>query len=231
MNILSILMVVFLAGSASGVAYGVLNLILVKPYIDMAIELEAKREGVAVDLAYRSWQLQGSILAAVIAGITYSLLYTIVYIVTKSMSKGIKRSMLLALTIWSLIYLIPVLKYPANPPAVGDPETIYFRQIIFVTYMLISGVSAFSLYILGIRVGKSSRLRSTIITVSSYAVVMVLAYMLMPSNMDSIDISEDILLGFRFTSAITSLALWLMIGVSTSLLWKKSGLVKSMSMD
>jgi len=224
-------MVLLLAGSASGVAYGVLNVTLVKPYIDMAIELEAKREGVAVDLAYRSWQLQGSILAAVIAGITYSLLYTIVYIVTKSMSKGIKRSMLLALTIWSLIYLIPVLKYPANPPAVGDPETIYLRQIIFVTYMLISGVSAFSLYILGIRVGKSSRLRSTIITVSSYAVVMVLAYMLMPSNMDSIDISEDILLGFRFTSAITSLALWLMIGVSTSLLWKKSGLVKSVSMD
>ena len=30
--------------------------------------------------------------------------------------------------------LMVAIKYPANPPAVGDPETIYYRQSLYVGY-------------------------------------------------------------------------------------------------
>ena len=33
----------------------------------------------------------------------------------------------------------------ANPPAVGDPETIYYRQSLYVTYLAISGFTALAL--------------------------------------------------------------------------------------
>ena len=37
------------------------------------------------------------------------------------------------------------IKYPANPPAVGDPETIYYRQSLYVGYLVISGFTALAL--------------------------------------------------------------------------------------
>jgi hypothetical protein len=43
---------------------------------------------------------------------------------------------------WFVLFLVPALKYPANPPAVGDPETIYYRQTLYVIFIAISGFSA-----------------------------------------------------------------------------------------
>ena len=37
------------------------------------------------------------------------------------------------------------INYPANPPAVGDPETIYYRQSLHVGYLVISGFTALAL--------------------------------------------------------------------------------------
>jgi len=36
----------------------------------------------------------------------------------------LKKTFTLAAIMWLTIYIIPFLKYPANPPTVGDPETV-----------------------------------------------------------------------------------------------------------
>lgn len=41
-----------------------------------------------------------------------------------------------------VLFLVPALKYPSNPPAVGDPETVYYRQSL---YLAISGFGALGL--------------------------------------------------------------------------------------
>jgi len=41
--------------------------------------------------------------------------------------------------------LVPALKYPANPLAVGDPETIYYRESLYIGLLAISGFSALGL--------------------------------------------------------------------------------------
>jgi hypothetical protein len=46
---------------------------------------------------------------------------------------------------WFILFLVPALKYPANPPAVGDPETIYYGQSLYIAYLAISGFSALGL--------------------------------------------------------------------------------------
>jgi len=228
--ILNIVAVTLLAGFSSGLLYGLLNILFVTPYIEKAVELEAIRSGFNLNqeyFAYRAWQLQGGLLAALLAGIAYSALYTLVYILSKSIDKGVKRAVILASIIWIVIYLMPAIKYPANPPAVGDPDTIYYRQIIFVTYMLISGISALALALIRVRLTNSNnKIRRDAAIITSYSLIMFTAYMLMPNNPDPINIDSSILLGFRVSSALTVLVLWLMLGLTSSLLWNKSGLIK-----
>ncbi len=227
--ILNIVAVTLLAGFASGLLYGLLNILFVTPYIEKAVELEAIRSGFNLNpeyFAYRTWQLQGGLLAAILAGIAYSALYTLVYILSKSIDKGVKRAVILASIIWIVIYLMPAIKYPANPPAVGDPDTIYYRQIVFVTYMLISSISALALALIRVRLTNSNKIRRDLAIITSYSLIMFTAYMLMPNNPDPINIDSSILLGFRVSSALTVLVLWLMLGLTSSLLWSKSGLIK-----
>ncbi len=227
---LNIVVVVLLAGIISGLIYGILNLLFVTPYIEKAVESEALNAGVEINpffREYRAWQVQGSILAALIVGMGYSALYMLAYIIGDG-AKGLRRALLLALIVWVVVYLMPVLKYPANPPGVGDANTIYYRQSLFVTHMLISAVSALALALIRRRF-KSSRV--TIASVALYSLVMVAAYMLMPNNPDAIDMDAGIITGFRVSSAFTSLSLWLLLGVSTSLIWSKSGLIKHTSLN
>ncbi|GBC73487.1 hypothetical protein HRbin04_00890 [archaeon HR04] len=237
MNILNIIAVALLAGVLSGAVYGLVNTVLVTPYIDRAVELEALRLGESVDIAYRVWQKEGAVLAGLLAGVAYSSFFSIVYAYMANRNPQgitIRRGITIALIIWFVLYLMPTLKYPANPPAVGDPETIYYRQSLYITYLLISSISAVALALLRAKfvatpvvVGNGAiRYIREIAIIGAYALIMITAYILMPSNPDAIDIAEDILVGFRVTSAITSLMLWLMIGFTTSLLWSRTGLIR-----
>jgi predicted cobalt transporter CbtA len=47
-------------------------------------------------------------------------------------------ALLLAVAAFAAIYYVPSLKYPANPPAVGEPDTIAYRTGLFFLMVLIS---------------------------------------------------------------------------------------------
>jgi hypothetical protein len=49
-----------------------------------------------------------------------------------------RGALLLAALAWWAIIVVPFIKYPANPPAVGDPETIGYRQSLYITMLLLS---------------------------------------------------------------------------------------------
>ena len=40
------------------------------------------------------------------------------------------------------VVLVPFLKYPATPPAVGDGDTIAQRTLLYFTYLLVSLIAA-----------------------------------------------------------------------------------------
>lgn len=52
-------------------------------------------------------------------------------------------AVLLAGAAFLVLYLVPYLKYPANPPAVGNPDTIEYRTVLYFTMVLLS-VGAFA---------------------------------------------------------------------------------------
>ncbi|MDQ1014186.1 CbtA family protein [Streptomyces afghaniensis] len=58
---------------------------------------------------------------------------------------------LTALAGFLLVYLVPILKYPANPPAVGDPDTIAKRTALFVLMIALSVLLGIGAVLLGRR--------------------------------------------------------------------------------
>ncbi|MET9386714.1 CbtA family protein [Streptomyces sp. NPDC002928] len=58
---------------------------------------------------------------------------------------------LTALAGFLLVYLVPILKYPANPPAVGNPDTIGKRTILFILMIALSLLLGIAAILLGRR--------------------------------------------------------------------------------
>lgn len=216
------------SGLFAGTILAIINLGLVEPYIDQAIALEVKKSidaGEEVNPAeianYRIWQKGGGIAAGAVYGISLSALFGIVFVFGRKSLPGNnskKKAIFLAAVIWFVLYFVIAIKYPADPPAVGDPETIYYRQSLYVAYLAISGFSALSLGIIWNRIRMTSK---KIILPLIYAGIMITAYVGMPSNPDSISISMDLIQTFRFLTAITIGVFWGILGIIFGSLWDR----------
>lgn len=222
--------IVLLAGCSAGVIHGLVNLALVEPYLDRAIGIENQHmfaSGDAKDspqfwaeyYSYRAWQKGGQLLAGAILGTSIGALYGIVFGYSKNSLPGntvLKKALVLAAIMWLTLYLIPFAKYPANPPTVGDPETIVTRQMLYVVYIAISGFGALGFYQLYKRL-KGRKMIAFI----GYAGLMSAAFVLMPQNPDAITTSMDLVNGFRAMSIVGVSAFWLSIGLILGVLWQK----------
>jgi predicted cobalt transporter CbtA len=223
------IVITLLAGAIAGTILGVMNQVAVEPYIERAIELEMQntvQSGQVIDsdefTAYRFWQKGGEIVAGTILGLSIGSLFGIVFAYTHSSIPGSnnkKKALIVAGIMWFVLFLMPALKYPANPPAVGDPETIYYRQTLYVAFLAISGFSALGLAFLYRRMG-SLNTKKTIIP-AAYAAIIAGAYLAMPSSPDPINAPMDLVIGFRAASAITLSIFWGLLGVIFGSFWDK----------
>jgi hypothetical protein len=227
---ISFLIIVISAGLLAGLVHGMLNIVLVEPYLDNAIGIENQRlfaEGEAKDTPqfwqqfsdYRIWQKQGSIVAGAMLGMSTGALLGLVFAYSRKSLPGnndIKKAILLAGVMWAVLYFIPFLKYPANPPTVGEPDTIAFRSITYALFVALSGCGA-----IGFSVLYKKLKNKKFLAFVGYAVFMILSYVIMPQNPDPIKTSMDIVNGFRAISAITMTIYWIANGVILGWMWKK----------
>jgi predicted cobalt transporter CbtA len=229
MKAITFIAITLLAGAIAGTILGAINQVTVEPYIEQAIELEMQntaQSGQVINpaefAAYRFWQKGGEIIAGTILGLSIGSLYGIVFAYTRGSISGNnnkKKALIVASIMWFVLFLMPALKYPPNPPAVGNPETIYDRQSFFVAFLAISGFSALGLAFL-YRKMASSNTKKAIIP-SAYAAIMAGAYLAMPANPDPINAPIDLVIGFRITSAITISMFWALLGVIFAAFWDK----------
>jgi predicted cobalt transporter CbtA len=231
--------ITLLAGAIAGTVLGILNQGIVEPYIEQAIALENEKaaaagEGEIINPIefnnYRLWQRGGEIAAGTILGTSIAALFGIVFAYSRKSIPGSnnkKKALILAGIMWFVIFLVPALKYPANPPAVGDPETIYYRQSLYLTYLAISGFTALGvafMYGKMKKVIKSHKDSRTLIElpIVIYAVIMITAYIAMPPNPDAINAPMDLVTGFRVASAITMSIFWGLLGMILGAFWDKT---------
>ncbi|MDQ6669045.1 MAG: CbtA family protein [Thermoproteota archaeon] len=160
MKTLTFLAITLFSGAIAGTFLGLINQVIVESYIDKAIAIETQREinaGKIVDptqqLQYRMSQKWGEVVAGTTYGISLSALFGIVYVYSRNSpllpaSNNKKKALVLAGIMFFALFLVPALKYPANPPAVGNSHTIYYRESLYVGFIAISGFSSLALALL-----------------------------------------------------------------------------------
>lgn len=229
MRTVAFILITLVSGAIAGTILGLINQVLVELYIDQAIDIEVKNtiaSGEPVDFGelvqYRLWQKGGEIVAGTILGISISALFGIVYAHARESLPGSnnkKKGLILAGIMFFVIFLIPALKYPANPPAVGDPETIEYRESLYIAMLVISGFAALGVAVLYRNLGQMQKESAKIIVPVIYTVIVALAYVLLPPNPDEITISSDLLITFRIVTSVTMGIFWGVLGIMLGSLW------------
>lgn len=110
--------------------------------------------------------------------------------------------------------LVPFLKYPAAPPAVGSGDTIGSRTGLYFAFLLVSIAAAVAATYLGQRLWSTVGAYAGVVGgVLAYVVVVGAAAALMPAVNELGDFPADVLWSFRLGSALTLATMWAGIGV------------------
>lgn len=225
------IVIVLLAGCFAGTIHGLANLAIVEPYLDEAIGIENQNlfaSGEEEDTpqfqveyeSYRIWQKGGQVLAGAILGTSIGALFGLVFALSRKILPGnnhVKKALVLSGIMWFTIYLIPFLKYPANPPTVGDADTVVLRAILYLSFIAISGFGAVGFYQLFKRLEKRKR----IVAFIGYAAFIIAVFLLMPNNPDEVTAPMDLVNGFRAMSVVAVSIFWISLGVILGVLWQK----------
>ena len=222
--------IVLVSGFVAGTIHGAVNLAIVEPYLDEAIGIENQalfESGEAEDTpqfwveynSYRDWQKSGQLLAGGILGMSIGALFGIVFAYSRnSLPKGhtVKKTFVLAAIMWLTIFLIPFLKYPANPPTVGEADTVILRQTLYLLFIAISGFSAVGFS----RLYKKLENKKYLAFVG-YAVFITAVFFIMPPSPDEVTAPMDLVNGFRTMSVVAVSIFWIAEAIILGALWQK----------
>jgi predicted cobalt transporter CbtA len=225
------IVIVIISGALAGAIHGTVNFAIVEPYLDQAIGIENQNlfaSGEKEDTeqfwaeyeSYRTWQKSGQVLAGTILGIAMGSLFGIVYALSRNSLPGtndVTKAVILAGIMWISIYLIPFLKYPANPPTVGDGETVVLRAILYVSFIAISGISVVVFY----KLSKKFQNNKKYLGLVGYLIFITIVFFVMPENPDEITAPMNLVNEFRLMSVLGVSSFWLSAGFILGLFWKK----------
>jgi predicted cobalt transporter CbtA len=108
------------------------------------------------------------------------------------------------------ITVAPWLKYPPNPPAVGDPDTLTERQVLYVSVICLAALVGLAATVVSRRLreqGRPDHVRVPAV-VATVAVPMLLAYALLPGAPDDVLVPATLVWRFRIASLGANLTLW-----------------------
>ena len=225
------LILVLVSGAFAGLIHGGVNLAIVEPYLDQAINIENQNlfaSGEEEDTpefwveynSFRFWQKGGQVLAGVILGTSVGALFGIVYAYSRNSLPGnhdVKKALILAGIMWLVVFLIPFLKYPANPPTVGDGDTVVLRGSLYLAFIAISGFSALGFY----KLSKKFQGKKKLVSAIGYGIFITAMAFVMPENPDEITAPMDLVNGFRIMSILGVSTFWISIPIILGALWHK----------
>ncbi|MFE7801638.1 CbtA family protein [Nocardia sp. NPDC057440] len=221
-----------LAGLIAGLLAGTVGYFVGEPKVDAAIAIEeansaaeaAHAESTAghshgdeeEPLVSRTGQKAGQFLALGLAGMAFGAIFAAAAHFARRYTtlSGPKLAIGLAVGGWAAIVAVPFFKYPANPPAVGDPETINDRTWLWVAAVLLGlaavGIGVFVYKALAAQL-ETFRL---IAGVGAFVLIAAVGYILLPGvNEVKADFPATLLWQFRAASLAESATLWACLGL------------------
>ena len=228
-----------LVGALGGVLAFLFARIFVEPVIGRAIAYEdglgqlhehgGHQHG--VELFTRGVQANIGMGFGVLAfGVAMGALFAVAYCVAYGRVGNISPpllSVLLAGAMLLSLYVVPALKYPANPPAVSLAETIHQRTMLYLLMVVVSAALAVAAAWLGRRLApRFGGARAPLIAAGSYVVAVAIVMLVLPRIDETPGpvrdeagaiiypaFPADDLYEFRLYSLGTQLVLWATIGL------------------
>ncbi|MFG2496753.1 CbtA family protein [Streptomyces sp. NPDC048441] len=211
------------AGGAAGLAAGLFSLLLAEPLMDRAIRVEEKRSaaeehmhGAAQsaqhheELFTRSTQHLGLVVASVVMGLAIGILFAVAYALVHRRdprSAPWPRALTFAGAAFLAVSLLPGLRYPANPPGVGDSGTVGDRQTMWLASVAIGVLGMFLVWQVYVRLSaRSVPVRQIAAALTTVAVLA--ALFLLPDNPDPVPVDATLLWDFRVLSVASHALLW-----------------------
>ena len=155
----------------------------------------------------------GLFAAMALAGGMFGALLGIAFVALRSIVDPARRALVAGALLGGSITLAPWFKYPPNPPAVGDPDTVDRRQFLYVTLICI----AIAVGVTAIRVGRRLATRQLapvprLAAVAATVVVpMTAALALLPPNDDPVAVPAKLIWQFRIVSLAGNALLWTLL--------------------
>lgn len=225
------------AGLLAGLLAGLFAFFSGEPLLDRAIGLEeraqeehAHRSGHQEDpdsththgggevIVSRSTQKVGLFFATGLSGSFVGGLFGLTFAYFRerlALKSDWSRSLSLAAAIFTGVTLIPFIKYPANPPTVGNPATIGERTIAYfalVALSLLAVLAAWHVARLLRKRGASPPVRQVAVGLG-FALVVGSLFAALPEAADPGEFPAGLLWDFRLSSLGTLLMFWAGLGV------------------
>lgn len=215
------------AGVLAGTLAGLWSLLVTQRAIRPALAIEEARNATGAvgqghddELVSRGTQVAGGVLGTVLAGVVLAVVLAVAFAGTRHRlpaRSDFGRMVLLTSIGFAAVVLLPAVKIPANPPAVGDPSTIGERTALY------GGVVATGLAIALVVTGMVSAFRSRGVSVPGTAIAAVaattalvaLVVVLFPDSPDRVpaDVPAAVVWDFRLASLGQVTVLWAGLGL------------------
>ncbi|MFI7102144.1 CbtA family protein [Streptomyces sp. NPDC050161] len=212
-----------LAGLGAGVLALIVAYLIGEPNVDSAIGFEEAHAGHSheheVELVSRGVQSTAGLATGVLVyGIAFGGIAALVHCFALGrVGRFGPRATALLLSGCALlaVYVVPFLKYPANPPAVGNPDTIGKRTALYFLMMVLSVLLAVAATLLGKRLApRTGTWYATVVAVAAFAVVVGLAFAFLPAiNETPEHFPAALLWRFRLSALAMQLTLWAGFGL------------------
>ncbi|MET7288108.1 CbtA family protein [Streptomyces sp. NPDC005573] len=204
-----------LAGLAAGVLALVVAYFLGEPSVDRAIGFEeAHSHEHEMEVVSRSLQSTAGLATGVLVyGVAFGGIAALAFCVALGRVGRIgarATALLLSAGAFLAVYVVPFLKYPANPPSVGDPGTIGKRTTLYFLMMLLGVLLAVGAAVLGRRLApRLGTWYATVVAVAGFVLAIGLAYAFLPS-VDEVprEFPATLLWRFRLSALAIQAVLW-----------------------
>ena len=236
-------------GMLVGILAGVFSFAFLKvygePQVDIAMAFETQQDiakeaaerakGVTVEEQHElvSRQVQaglGLFTAVMVYSVAFGGLFGLAFAFAYGRLPGVLTPQAVSVTLaaagFVALYLVPNLKYPANPPSIGDPQTIGMRTALYFLMIAVSVaamIGAFAFRRLLVR--RFGDWNATFIVAAYYIVMVVLAGLLLPPvNEVPVAFPAVVLWKFRVASIGAQFIMWATLGSVFAVLTERASL-------
>jgi predicted cobalt transporter CbtA len=187
-----------------------------------------KAEAVEPELVSRALQSNVGLLTGVVVySIAFGGLFSLAFAFTYGRVGRLgprATSALLAVAGFVAVVLVPALKYPPNPPSIGEPETIGYRTALFFAMLVIS-IAAISIAVMLWRrlMAPYGIWNAGLMAAGTFILIIAICQLIMPEiNEVPEQFSATVLWRFRVASLGTQVVMWTTIGLLFGALTERS---------